>query len=233
MVSVRAVIFDLDGCLVDSEPLSLEAIACEMRALGIGDASAQEIGDRFLGVAMPVIADYVSGRLGAPVPANFAERVEARLLATYQTELRQIPGASKLLAGLAAEGRAMAIATGGSLRRMAATLELSGLDGWFGATATSAAEVRQGKPAPDIFLLALERLGMAACDCVVLEDSPHGIKGAREAGIPAIGFVGGSHLDGKRSQHAALLRDAGADQVFERLEDVAGFILSRTERLTT
>jgi HAD superfamily hydrolase (TIGR01509 family) len=229
MSPVRGVIFDLDGCLVDSEPLSLEALASEMRALGIRDATAQEMGNQFLGVAMPVIADYVSGRLGAPVPDGFADRVETQLLATYQTDLRQIPGAAKLLGNLEAQGCAMAIATGGSLKRMAATLDLSGLAGWFEGTATSAAEVKQGKPAPDLFLLALERLKMTPSECVVLEDSPHGVKGALAAGIQAIGFVGGSHLEGKRDRHAKTLRDAGAAHVFERLEDVARHILTQAD----
>ncbi len=228
MPPVRGVIFDLDGCLVDSEPLSLEAIASEMRTLGIKDATAQEIGNKFLGVAMPVIADYVSGRLGTPVPDNFADRVETQLLATYQTELRQISGAAELLGGLNAQRCAMAIATGGSLKRMAATLEMSGLADWFAGTASSAAEVAQGKPAPDLFLLALERLELTPSECVVLEDSPHGVKGALAAGIPAIGFVGGSHLEGKRDTHAAILRDAGAAYVFERLEDVGRHILTHT-----
>ena len=228
MPSVRGVIFDLDGCLVDSEPLSLEAIASEMRSLGITDASAREIGDKFLGVAISVIAEYVSDRLGAPVSKDFAGRVETQLLATYQTELRQISGAADLLNGLEAQGCAMAIATGGSLKRMAATLGISGLASWFEGTASSAAEVAQGKPAPDLFLLALERLKLTPADCVVLEDSQHGVKGALAAGIPAIGFVGGSHLEGKRDTHAAALRDAGAAHVFERLEDVGRHILTHT-----
>lgn len=229
MPAVRGVIFDLDGCLVDSEPLSLEAIASEMRRLGIKDATAQEIGNKFLGVAMPVIADYVSERLGAPVPSLFAERVETRLLAAYQTELRHISGAPELLSGLEAQGCAMAIATGGSLKRMAATLEMSGLASWFEGTASSAAEVEKGKPAPDLFLLALERLKMTASECVVLEDSPHGVKGALAAGISAIGFVGGNHLEGRRDTHAAILKEAGATHVFERLEDVGRHILTQIE----
>jgi len=222
----KGVIFDLDGCLVDSEPLSLEAIAREMRLLGIADATAGEIGDRFLGVAMPVISQHVAGRLGRPVPQEFATRVEDQLLATYTRDLRRIDGAARLLEALAGQGRAMAVATGGSLRRMRCTLDLSGLAGWFDGTACSAEEVILGKPAPDLFQLALRRLGLMPSDCVVLEDSPHGVQGALAAGIAAIGFVGGSHLDGRRDSHAAVLRDAGATAVFERLADVESYLCS-------
>lgn len=226
MSPIKAVIFDLDGCLVDSEPLSLAAIAAEMRQIGIADATAQEIGDRFLGVAMPVISDYVTRRLGRAIPADFALRVERRLLAAYATDLRQIDGAAALLADLQQLGLGMAIATGGSLRRMSATLEIAGLADWFAGTASSAEEVRNGKPAPDLFQLGLDRLQLAPSDCLVLEDSPHGIRGAFAAGIPAIGFVGGSHLVDRKAEHAAILRDAGAVDVFETLAEVGQFVRS-------
>lgn len=221
---VKAVIFDLDGCLVDSEPLSLEAIASEMRSLGIADAKAGEIGDRFLGVAMQEISAYVADRLGKPVPADFAEKVETRLLATYRTKLRTIPGTTKLLTSLQAQGCALAVASGGSRKRIAATLELSGLSPWFAGTTSSAEEVERGKPAPDLFHLALKRLGMMPADCIVVEDSPHGVAGAVEAGLPVIGFVGGSHLEQRQRAHAKVLREAGAIEVFETLDDVERFV---------
>ncbi|MBD1558566.1 HAD family phosphatase [Vibrio sp. S9_S30] len=226
MTMIKAVIFDLDGCLVDSEPLMLEAIAIEMRALGIRDATAREIGDQFLGIAMPVIMDYVSKRLGRAIPEDFANRIENRVLATYRTELRPVYGAKTLLSSLQQRGVAMAIATGGSLRRMTSTLELSGLADYFKGKSSSAEEVEHGKPAPDLFKLALDRLGLKPSECLVVEDSPHGIVGARAAGIAAIGFVGGSHLNEKRQQHSILLREADALEVFDTLSDVETFIQS-------
>ncbi|WP_325893458.1 HAD family hydrolase [Grimontia sp. NTOU-MAR1] len=226
MTMIKAVIFDLDGCLVDSEPLILEAIAIEMRALGIRDASAREIGDQFLGIAMPVIVEYVSERLGRRVPEDFAARVENHVLTTYQTELKLVPGTEKLIAGLKKRGTAIAIATGGSLKRMKSTLELAGIADDFKGNTSSAEEVKNGKPAPDLFKLALDRLGLKPSECLVVEDSPHGIVGARAAGIAAIGFVGGSHLNEKKQQHAALLREADAIEVFDTLSGVEQFIHS-------
>lgn len=224
MTASKAIIFDLDGCLVDSEPLCLSAIAEEMRALGIADATTDEIGDRFLGVAMPQIAQYVSERLGVPAPPEFQNHVERRLFSIYPSRLRPIENAAKVLSSLHDLGLGLAIATGGSLARMNLTLEVAKLAHWFEGTMCSAQEVARGKPEPDLFMLALERLGKQPKDCMVVEDSPHGITGARRAGIPALGFVGGSHLNGKRQSHADLLRRAGAVEVFDQLEDIRAFV---------
>ena len=214
----RAVIFDLDGVLVDSEPLSLGVLAEEMRALGIADATPEEVGRQFLGVALPVIRAYVADRLGRPVPEAFVERFEDRLLAIYPDRLRVIDGVPALLDQLQAAGIGMAIATGGSLRRMGETLRVSGLDRWFQGRAFSADQVAEGKPAPDLFLLAAHELGVDPKDCVILEDSPHGVTGALRAGARAVGFTGGSHLDLSRADHAALLRGKGADPVLDSMD---------------
>ena len=213
----RAVIFDLDGVLVDSEPLSLGVLADEMRALGIADATPEEVGRQFLGVSLPVIRAYVADRLGRPVPETFVERFEDRLLAIYPEKLQVIDGVPALLDQLQDAGIGMAIATGGSLRRMGETLRVSGLDRWFQGRAFSADQVAQGKPAPDLFLLASRELGVDPKDCVILEDSPHGVTGALRAGARAVGFTGGSHLDLSRAEHAALLRGKGAAPVLDSM----------------
>ena len=213
----RAVILDLDGVLVDSEPLSLGVLADEMRALGIADATPEEVGRQFLGVSLPVIRAYVADRLGRPVPEAFVERFEDRLLAIYPEKLQVIDGVPALLDQLQDAGIGMAIATGGSLRRMGETLRVSGLDRWFQGRAFSADQVAQGKPAPDLFLLAARELGVDPKDCVILEDSPHGVTGALRAGARAVGFTGGSHLDLSRAEHAALLRGKGAAPVLDSM----------------
>ncbi|MSU88448.1 HAD-IA family hydrolase [Rhodobacteraceae bacterium 2CG4] len=217
MTGIRAVIFDLDGCLVDSEPHSLEALAAEMRAIGLTDASAGQIRTHFLGVSMTDICRHITCSSGVAVPEDFVERVETRLFAVYAEKLRPIPGAGALLDRLEAAGIGMAIATGGSVRRMQRTLELGGFAARFRLRGFSADHVARGKPAPDLFLHAAEALGVPPAHCAVLEDSPHGVAGARAAGMAAVGFVGGSHLDGVRAAHRATLARAGADPVLDSL----------------
>lgn len=225
MGQARAVIFDLDGCLVDSEPLSIAALSAELGALGVPDASFEVIRDRFLGVSMRDICAHVAERTGIRCPPEFIDRVEDRLFALYRESLRPIPGAVRLLGALKGARVPFAIATGGSVRRMTTTLALSGLSPWFGDRAFSADQVTRGKPAPDLFLFAAARLGVPPEHCTVIEDSPHGVAGAKAAGMEAMGFVGGSHLAGTRDAHRANLSKAGAGAVYRRLAEVRAALL--------
>jgi HAD superfamily hydrolase (TIGR01509 family) len=175
------------------------------------------VGARYLGVSMSQVVRDVETRLGKPCRPDFIDRVEMRLFAAYETGLRQMDGADALLHRLDQSGIPVAIASGASVRRLQKTLEIAGLDRIFEARGFSADLVARGKPAPDVFLLAAEKLGVAPKHCAVLEDSPHGIRGAVAAGMRAVGFVGGSHLAGRATEHAEILRAAGAHQVVSHL----------------
>lgn len=220
------VIFDMDGCLVDSEPLCLAAIADELQALGLKDITAKDIGQRFLGVSLASIEAFAAQHLGHAVPPGFKERIEETLIKAYAKDLRHIDGAEGLLNRLAAKGVTLGLATGASVRRMRATLEISGLADRFTGLAVSADEVSVGKPAPDIFLETATRMKLSPETCAVVEDSPHGVVGAVQAGMHALGFVGGTHLSGRKDQQSDLLRQAGAIQVFDTLDQLRAFILS-------
>lgn len=225
MSGIKAVVFDMDGCLVDSEVHSLEVLSDELRLAGVGDMTVQVLRERFLGVSIAKIIEHVSERAGRACPPDFAERFETRLFDRFRRELRVIGGVPDLLAALKARGILVAIATGSSLRRLAFTLDCVGLTDSFGDNGFSADQVRQGKPAPDLFLLAAERLGISPGDCAVMEDSPLGIAGAVAAGMRPVGFVGGSHLRGIRDEHAERLRDAGAVAVCTDAATMAGTLL--------
>lgn len=225
-----AVIFDLDGCLVDSEVLSIGAITDEIRAMGVAGVTFDDIRERFLGVSMTVICDEVASLSGVDEASAFVDRVELRLFERYRSELRRIDGATGLLDALRSRGIPMAIATGGSVRRMHTTLEIAGLTPWFAGTGFSADQVARGKPAPDLFLFAAQQLGVDPARCAVMEDSPHGIAGAVAAGMRAIGFVGGTHLDPIRDAHAARLSAAGAVSVETDITGVTRALLEESSR---
>jgi beta-phosphoglucomutase-like phosphatase (HAD superfamily) len=109
------------------------------------------------------------------------------------------------------------VASSSDLDRVSFSLSLTGLSSHFGGRLYSAQMVERGKPAPDLFLYAAERMQANPCHTLVIEDSVSGVTAAKAAGMTAWGFVGGSHYqwrDGK-----AILRGAGADRVFERMAD--------------
>ncbi|EPX81097.1 HAD family hydrolase [Litoreibacter arenae] len=218
--SPAAVIFDLDGCLVDSEPLVIRAIVEELRAEGLDTLAFDDIRAGFLGMPMPAIWDAAAQGTGRPIPDDFITRVDTRLCDAFVGRLQRIDGVLGMLDALAERGVAIAIATGGSIQRMTQALAVSGLSARFEGRAFSANQVARGKPAPDLFLFAADRLGVAPTDCAVLEDSPHGVAGGVAAGMRVAGFTGGSHLDGMRDAHTQLLRDKGAATVATDMDGV-------------
>ena len=215
---VQAVIFDLDGCLVDSEPISLEALVAQMHAYGLNEVTAEGVRDRYLGVSLAKIYTDIRDRLDVSAK-EFVDGVEERIFIAYHTQLRKIDRVVDLLHDLESSSIKVAIATGSSERRLEKTLELSGLKRYFLHKAFSADQVINGKPAPDLFLFAAKNLSVLPEHCAVLEDSPHGIKGAVDAGMKAVGFVGGSHLAGYQDAHRETLRQAGAVAVLDSLFD--------------
>ncbi len=178
---IRALIFDMDGLLVDSEPLSEVAMRVFLRRHG-RDLEPDLMG-ALLGRRLPEATAIVAARYGLPgnVAALTEEFDEVRL-ETIRGNLRAFPGAAELIAFARAAGLRVALATSSRRRHVDLSLAETGLSGRFDAEATGD-EVALGKPAPDLFLLAAGRLGVAAADCVVLEDAPTGVAAAAAAGM--------------------------------------------------
>lgn len=179
--AVRAVLFDMDGLLVDSERLSVEedlAVTAEMgwpaeRSLVMGmlGVTDEECRRRFHEALPGLDLD----RFYEVVRARFYERIE-------REGLPRKPGAKELLDRVRALGIPYALATSSGALRIERCLKAAGLDGMFPVRAT-AAEIEHSKPAPDIFLLAADKLGVPYEACLVLEDSPSGVRAGRAAGM--------------------------------------------------
>lgn len=221
---MKAIIFDLDGCLVESEVLSLAAIAEEAHGLGATDVDMPELAAEVLGLKMSAIADWVGKRAGRPVSDDFPARIDARLMDRYPADLRAVDGAAALLRAIDTAGLPKAVATGSSVSRMRLALEVTGLSPHFEGAMCSADHVRRGKPAPDLFLHAAGLLQVAPEDCLVLEDSPHGVAGARAAGMTVLGFVGGGYLETRRDAHENTLREAGCARVLRHLSELENLV---------
>ena len=189
----RLVIFDLDGVLVDSEPLSGAALIAELAVIGV-TLTLEEVRRDFLGRSFVAVAAGLRARMGAGFPDDFEGRYRTRLFAAFETELAPTPGVTAMLDALPVPYR---VATSSTPVRARKALEVCGLWERVEGRVDTASEVSRGKPAPDLFLLSAARAGAAPGDCVVVEDSAPGIAAAEAAGIPSVLYLGGGHHVGQ------------------------------------
>ncbi|MFI1106121.1 HAD family hydrolase [Streptomyces melanogenes] len=183
------IIFDNDGVLVDSEPISNTILAAYLTELGFPTSYEESIRD-YMGSAMHRIHDLIQERTGQALPADFDDAFHARVFAAFERELQPVAGAADVLAKLVADGVPYCVASSGSHERIRVGHRTTGLDEWFEEEwVFSSQDVGRGKPAPDLFLYAAERMGVAPERCAVVEDSPLGVQAARAAGMDVYGFT--------------------------------------------
>lgn len=204
-----AVIFDLDGTLVDSEPNYYEAGRLTLAEHGVPEYSWAEH-ERYIGIStLDTIVDW-RGRYGLRAPvAELLAAKNRRYLELARTATRAYPEMRKLVELLADRGVRMAVASGSSPEAIAAVLAGTGLDALL-RTLVSADEVAHGKPAPYVFLEAARRLGANPADCVVVEDAAPGAAAAHAAGMRCIALpYVADQADGPEFATAGLLVRGG------------------------
>jgi HAD superfamily hydrolase (TIGR01509 family) len=204
----KAVIFDCDGVLVDSEKLALEVELEVLAELGL-TFDRDDYVLRFMGLSNDafhaVMDEEAQKRLGRSISAEV--RGSDRLRAVMTAHLTEVPGAGDAVAGVRLP---KAIASSGSRAGLERKLKQTGLWDHFAPHIYSADHVANAKPAPDLFLHAAAALGIASADCLVLEDSVNGVIGARAAGMAVWGFLGGGHA---HYRLGARLVEAGAEKL--------------------
>nr|WP_272213727.1 HAD family phosphatase [Marinicella sp. W31]MDC2879677.1 HAD family phosphatase [Marinicella sp. W31] len=215
----KTVIFDFDGVLANSEIIALAELRTSLEKYGIV-IDWDTLVETFLGSSIRQIIAFVEDRTGQPIDPDFQKEWYERLFERYAHELQPVAGSREMLDRLDAAGISYCIASGGSYKRLGVALDCIGFADRFEGRAFSADSVENGKPAPDVFLYAAEKLGKGAGNCVVLEDSIAGVIAAGRADMRVVGFVGGGHLEGIRPLHAERLLAAGAATV---LDDLASF----------
>ncbi len=214
---IDLVIFDCDGVLVDSEVISCRAHAETLTRHGY-PITAEQVLHRFLGVSEREARLMVEREIGRSFPADFEQQVNQATLQFYASELTAIAHVADALATIALP---KCVASSGTPEKIRHGLECAGLYEVFDPNLFSASEVKRGKPAPDLFLLAAERMKAEPARCVVIEDSVPGVTGARAAGMTVLGFHGGSHCT---PRHGEMLRRAGADLIFDDMRQLPGLI---------
>jgi HAD superfamily hydrolase (TIGR01509 family) len=184
---LELVIFDCDGVLVDSEPLASELELERFAELGI-PMTAAEIAERFMGRSIAYVNAAIAEHLGGPVPAERERYWECRYRALLTERLRPIPGVAQALEQITLP---VCVASSSGLESIAFKLSLCGLAERFGDRIFSATQVRHGKPAPDLFLLAAERMQADPSRCAVVEDSSVGVQAGRAAAMRTFAYAGG------------------------------------------
>lgn len=175
---VSAVIFDMDGTLLDSETVSQAAWDEVLRNHGIEDSLALRRG--FIGRSIAINAGKLYEIFGSEDEVRQAYRERDELFAKKsETDLTVKPGAFEAIDALRKDGYAIALATGTLREAAQRRLEMFGLPSLFDSMTFG--DDLPGKPAPDIFLKASEDLGIAPAECVVVEDSPNGVLSAHAA----------------------------------------------------
>ncbi|MGI8476907.1 MAG: HAD family hydrolase [Thermomicrobiales bacterium] len=178
---LRAVIFDMDGLLVDSEAIAAQAMDDFLARYGF--ARRPEIHSQLLGRRLTDALHIVKEGYAMPEPVDDLIAIYAGMrLAALSGRVRPMPGALEIVAFAREAGLRIAVASSGMREHVTLSLAETGLAGRFDAEVTGE-EVRQGKPAPDLFLRAAELLGVAPADAVVFEDAPNGVAAAVAAGI--------------------------------------------------
>jgi HAD superfamily hydrolase (TIGR01509 family) len=219
-VKFDLVIFDCDGVLVDSEVISCRAHAETLTRHGY-PITADQVLDRFLGMSDREARLAIETELGRSLPDDFEAQMKQAALRRYADDLQNIPYIAETIAAI---DLPKCVASSGTPEKIRHGLQAAGLYHLLVPNIFSATQVRNGKPAPDLFLFAAGQMATPAGRCVVIEDSVPGITGARAAGMTVLGFHGGSHC---RPGYGDTLRAAGAAATFDdmrQLPDLLGQI---------
>jgi HAD superfamily hydrolase (TIGR01509 family) len=205
-------IFDCDGVLVDSEPLSCRIDAEVLTRLGI-PYTTEEITRSFVGVSQKDMIARISVERGVTLPDDLGEQINRALFARFETDLKPVDGVRDAILALPYR---RCVASSSLPERIALSLRVTGLADLFD-NVFSASEVRRGKPAPDLFLHAASRMEADPAKCVVIEDSIAGVQAACAAGMRVVGFTGGGHCG---PEHGARLREVGATTIVAHMADL-------------
>ncbi|MGQ0682965.1 HAD family hydrolase [Bradyrhizobium sp.] len=212
-MNLDLVIFDCDGVLVDSEVISCRAHAQTLTRHGY-PISEEQVLERFLGRSMRQSIHEIEAELGSRLPDDFHSQVYAEIFRLFATSLQATPHIAEALTEIATP---VCVASSGPPEKISTSLNHVGLYERFAPHIFSAVQVRNGKPAPDLFLFAAEQMRAAPARCLVIEDSLAGIEGALAAGMTVLGFHGGSHCG---QGYGDRLLAAGAAAVFDDMRQL-------------
>ncbi len=215
MAGFDLIIFDCDGVLVDSEIIAAQVEAKLLTEIGYPIETA-DLAERFAGMSWKDILLTVEKEASVPIPANLLTKTEKLLDERLGRDVKGIAGVPQAVARI---DLPRCICSNSSSRRLKAMLTRAGIYELFAPHIFSAKDTgeKRTKPAPDIFHHAADTMEADPARTLVVEDSVHGIQGAKAAGMRVVGFTGASHT---YPSHADQLTEAGAETVINRLTDL-------------
>ncbi|AJD42898.1 HAD family hydrolase [Rhizobium sp. SEMIA 4085] len=213
----RLVIFDCDGVLVDSEPISVSVLVEAMNDLGV-PITEEEVYGRFLGKSLATVIETMKSEYQVHAGDEFLERIRTNLYSRFRKELRPIEGIGATIDALDIP---CCVASSSQVERIRLSLTVTGLIDKL-PNIFSASMVKNGKPAPDLFLHAAREMQVDPEDCLVIEDSPAGIEAAQAAGMTVFAFTGGSHAN--FAGYRAELERLSPERVFDAMPDLIHLI---------
>lgn len=223
MNDFQAILWDCDGCLIDSEWIACGHAASVLTEAGY-KISTEEYVRRFAGQISDHIYQTIQTEIGYDIRSKVDEEAKKQERdRTFREKLLPIQGVHELLVQLSLP---MAIASGSSFERLALTLKITDLYDQFVPHIYSSSLVENGKPAPDIYLYAAKQLNVSPELCLVIEDSENGVRSGKAAGMTVFGFTGGTHIVDKQA-HKRTLSDLGADWVFDDMQELMARLAER------
>jgi len=219
-VRFAALLFDFDGVLIESEYIGNKHIADFLTSIG-HPTTPEESMANFMGYAGKDFLDRVEAWIGRALPDDFFAAREAEDARVMAEGIEEVAGAVAFVRALPTD-LPKAVVSSSSTRWIRRHLDHIGLSDVFGDHLYSGREhVERGKPAPDLYLYAADKLGVAIGDCAIIEDSPVGATGAVASGGHVIGLCAGSHC---APDHAERLRAIGVAAVASSFDEVAGLL---------
>ncbi|PWT98143.1 MAG: hypothetical protein C5B53_07130 [Candidatus Melainabacteria bacterium] len=202
-MALELIIFDCDGVLVNSEPLSNRLFVEALADIGL-QISLEQCIELFVGRPAETNVATIEQMLGRPVPPNFLADLIARAEDHFAKDLEAIPG---IEAALSKIDLPVCVASSSAPDLIRKSLTLTGLLDRFGDNIFSSTQVKRGKPAPDIFLFAAKNMRVKPENCVVVEDSVAGVQAGRAAGMNVLAYTGTFPREA--------LKEAGAHTLFD------------------
>ncbi len=225
MTQPELVIFDFDGTLVDSEIIAAR-IEAELLTKAGFPITGEELSERYAGLTFKDIMLRIEAESNVPFQATLIDEAEVLVDRRLRTDVRLIDGAKSAVASVKPP---RCICSNSRTERIRFMLETTGLNRLFGMDDVfSSLDTPSGKPkpSPDVFLFAAKHYAANPANTFVIEDSVHGIHGAKSAGMRVIGFTGAAH---SYPGHADALTDAGAETVIHRWVDLPGVVAALSE----